>query len=255
MRKFISFCFAFCGLAFFCGVPFLLLTGCGGSGQNNSNPATAVGGADPGWIALSGGDSIKGWHTYGHSFVGGAWRSDSGSIHLQPGAKNGYQTAGGGDLVTNDSFGDFRLQLEWKIGKKANSGILFYIREDTSLYKETWNTGMEMQICDKDSNEDAHSFKHEAGDLYDLVPSTVMSARGPGEWNQVEITSEKGKLSLMLNGVNIINTPLWDTHWRQMIDSSKFRDMPGFGTFHTGKIALQDHGEDVWFRNIRIRKL
>ena len=219
----------------------LFLLGCRGSGSE--------------WIALSGGDSIKGWHTYGQPTAGSAWSSDSGSIHLHPGVRNGYQTAGGGDLVTNDSFGNFQLQLEWKIGKKANSGIIFYVREDTALYKETWNTGMEMQVCDKDSNEDAHSYKHEAGDLYDLIPSTVMSARAAGEWNKVEMISDSGRLSLYLNGVNIINTPLWDAHWKQLIDSSKFRDMPGFGTFRVGRIALQDHGEEVWYRNIRIRKL
>jgi len=210
---------------------------------------------DPGWIALSGGDSIQGWHTYGRSTVGSAWGMDSGSIHLHPGVRNGYQTAGGGDLVTNDSFGNFQLQLEWKIGKKANSGIIFFVREDTALYKETWNTGMEMQVCDKDSNEDAHSYKHEAGDLYDLVPSSTMSARAAGEWNTVEMTSDKGHLNLQLNGVNIIDITLWDGHWKQLIDSSKFRDMPGFGTFREGRIALQDHGEAVWYRNIRIRKL
>lgn len=234
--------------------------GCQGPGSGSGSASASVGGGDStgrdsAWITLSGGDTIRGWHTYGKPFAGSAWSSDSGAIHLHAGIKNGYQTAGGGDLVTNDSFSNFQLRLEWKIAKKANSGIIFYVREDTTLYKETWNTGMEMQVCDKDSNEDAHSYKHEAGDLYDLIPSSSMSAKGPGEWNMVEITSNKGQLSLTLNDVKIINTTLWDEHWQQLIDSSKFRTMPGFGTFRTGHIALQDHGEEVWYRNIRIRKL
>jgi hypothetical protein len=228
-----------------------------GSSNTSSTDSTSVkpAGADSGWISLSGGDSIKGWHSYGKPVAGKAWNIDSGSIHLQAGTKNGYQTNQGGDLVTNDSFSNFHLKLEWKISKKANSGIILYVWEDTSRYKETWNTGMEMQVCDKDSNEDAHSPKHEAGELYDLIPASTRAAKGYGEWNKVEVISDKGKLSFYLNDVNIINTNLWDDKWKQLIASSKFKDMPGFGTFTTGHIALQDHGEEVWYRNIMIKKL
>jgi hypothetical protein len=133
--------------------------------------------SDSGWVSLFNGYSLREWHTYGKKQAGSAWNIDSASIHLKPGAKNGYQTLGGGDLVTNDSFSNFDLKLEWKIGKKANSGIMIFVQEDTSLYKETWNTGPEMQVCDMDSNEDAHSIKHEAGDLYDLIASRIMSAK------------------------------------------------------------------------------
>jgi hypothetical protein len=211
--------------------------------------------ADTGWISLFDGVSLRGWHTYGKSVPGNAWNTDSNSIHLQPAARSGYQTSGGGDLVTDDIFGSFDLKLEWKISKKGNSGIIFYVNEDTTKFKETWNTGMEMQVCDKDSNEDAHSFKHEAGDLYDLIPSTVMSANGFNEWNKVEIVSNKGRLDLFLNNVHIVSTTLWDDKWKQLIAGSKFKDMPHFGTFTTGHIALQDHGDEVWYRNIFLRKL
>jgi Domain of Unknown Function (DUF1080) len=216
-------------------------------------PAIVV--SDSGWINLSGGSSINDWHTYGKKQVGTAWNIDSGSIHLKPGAKNGYQTAGGGDLVSNDSFGNFDLKLEWKIAKKANSGIMIFVQEDTMKYKETWNTGPEMQVCDKDSNEDAHSFKHEAGDLYDLIASRIMSAKPAMEWNQVEVVSNNNRLDLYLNDVHIISTSLWDDNWKKLIAGSKFNTMPGFGSFHSGRIALQDHGEEVWYRNIKIKKI
>ena len=206
-------------------------------------------------ISLFDGKSLNNWHTYGQKTAGAAWNIDDGSIHLKPGAKNGYQTAGGGDLVSNEAYGNFDLRLEWKIGKKANSGIMFFVQDDTLKYKETWNTGPEMQVCDKDSNEDAHSFKHEAGDIYDLIASTIMSAKPALEWNQVEIISNHNHLDLFLNGVPIISTTLWDEKWKQLIAASKFNTMPGFGTFHTGHIALQDHGEEVWYRNISIKKL
>jgi Domain of Unknown Function (DUF1080) len=216
-------------------------------------PAIVV--SESGWTALSGENKITQWHTYGKKQVGSAWNVDSGSIHLRPGAKNGYQTAGGGDLVSNDSFENFDLKLEWKIAKKANSGIMIFVQEDTMKYRETWNTGPEMQVCDKDSNEDAHSFKHEAGDLYDLIASRIMSAKPALEWNQVEIVSNAHRLDLYLNDVHIISTTLWDEAWQKLIAASKFKTMPGFGSFHSGHIALQDHGEEVWYRNIRIKKI
>jgi Domain of Unknown Function (DUF1080) len=206
-------------------------------------------------IFLFDGKSLDNWHTYGQKTAGAAWNIDDGSIHLKPGAKNGYQTAGGGDLVSNEAYGNFDLRLEWKIGKKANSGIMIFVQDDTLKYKETWNTGPEMQVCDKDSNEDAHSFKHEAGDIYDLIASTIMSAKPALEWNQVEIISNHDHLDLFLNGIPIISTGLWDEKWKRLIAASKFNTMPGFGTFHSGHIALQDHGEEVWYRKISIKKL
>jgi Domain of Unknown Function (DUF1080) len=222
--------------------------------REDSDSRSAIALPDSGWISLFDGKSLEGWHTYGKKQAGAAWNIDSGAIHLKPGLKNGYQTAGGGDLVSNDAFSNFDLKLEWKIGKKANSGIMIFIQEDTQKYKETWNTGPEMQVCDPDSNEDSHSFKHEAGDLYDLIASHIMSARPALEWNQVEITSNHDQLDLYLNGVHIISTVLWDEKWKNLIAHSKFKSMPGFGTFHSGHTALQDHGEEVWYRNIRIKK-
>ncbi len=211
--------------------------------------------SDSGWVSLFDGNSLRDWHTYGKKKAGSAWNIDNGSIHLKTGAKNGYQTMGGGDLVSNDSFGNFDLKLEWKIGRKANSGIMIFVREDTTLYKETWSTGPEMQVCDKDSNEDAHSVNHEAGDLYDLIASRIMAAKPALEWNNVEIVSNNQRLDLYLNDVHIISTALWDENWKKLIAESKFKDMPGFGSFHTGRIALQDHGEEVWYRNIRVKKI
>jgi hypothetical protein len=216
-------------------------------------PAIVV--SDSGWISLSGENAFGSWHTYGKKKAGTAWNIDSTLIHLKPVEKNGYQSAGGGDLVSNDTFGNFDLKLEWRIAPKANSGIMIFVREDTSRYKETWNTGPEMQVCDIDSNEDAHILKHEAGDLYDLISSRIMSARPAMEWNQVEIVSYNQRLDFYLNNVHIISTGLWNEAWMKRIASSKFKNMPGFGSFHSGHIALQDHGEEVWYRNIKIKKI
>lgn len=222
-------------------------------GDSDLKPAVVL--SDSGWISLFDGLSIRNWHTYGKKKPGTAWNIDSFSIHLKPGSKNGYQTAGGGDLLCNDTFSNFDLKLEWRIGKKANSGIIIFVQEDTAKYMETWNTGPEMQVCDKDSNEDAHSLKHEAGDLYDLISARVMAAKPAMEWNQVEIVSNNQKLDLYLNDVHITSTVLWNENWKKLIAESKFNNMPGFGSFHSGHIALQDHGEEVWYRNIKIKKI
>jgi Domain of Unknown Function (DUF1080) len=222
-------------------------------GDSVLKPAIVL--SDSNWASLFDGKTILEWHTYGNNKPGTAWNTDSMSIHLKAGLKNGYQTAGGGDLVSNDTFSNFDLKLEWKIAKKANSGILIFVQEDTVKFKETWNTGPEMQVCDRDSNEDAHSPKHEAGDLYDLISSSTMSANPAMEWNQVEIVSNNRQLDLYLNDVHIISTMLWNGNWNNLIRESKFNSMPGFGSFQSGHIALQDHGEEVWYRNIKIKKI
>jgi len=209
---------------------------------------------EKGWISLFDGVSTNGWHSYGKSSVGQAWKVEDGMIHLDAAAKKTYQTDGGGDMVTNNEFGNFDLKLEWKISKNGNSGIIFYVHEDSS-YKESWNTGMEMQVLDNDGHPDGKIHKHRAGDLYDLIPCTIETVRPVGEWNQVEMISNKGKLELKLNGTTVVSTTLWDDNWKQLIAGSKFKNMPGFGTYTKGKIALQDHGNDVWFKNIMIKKL
>lgn len=207
------------------------------------------------WIQLFDGNTLKGWHSYGQKVPGSAWAADSGTIHLRPGAKLGYQTTDGGDLITDDVFDNFMLELEWKVSKSANSGLIFYVEEDTMKYKETWHTGFEVQVCDNEYNVDAHVFKRDAGAVYDLVPVTKEAAKGHGEWNKVEMTSNNGKVDIRLNGIQNISFNTRSKEWKQMIAGSKFKNMPGFGLFKSGHIALQDHGQEVWFRNIRVKRL
>ncbi len=236
-------------------VIIIVLAACQPGQQKTDTSSTTQSAADSGWVSLFDGSTFKGWHTYGKTTVGSAWNIDSASIHLQPGAKNGYQTQGGGDLTTDSAFSNFDLKLKWKVGKKANSGIMFYVQDNAVKYKETWFTGPEMQVLDIDSNEDAHSPKHMVGDLYDLIAGSSHPGNPWNVWNDVEIKSDHGKLDLFLNGVNIISTTLWDDKWKQLIAGSKFKNMPGFGTFTSGHIALQDHGEEVWYKDIMIKKL
>jgi Domain of Unknown Function (DUF1080) len=211
--------------------------------------------SDGGWITLFDGQTTAGWHSYGKDKAGDGWKIADGALYLDTSKKEGYQTHGGGDLVSDAEYGNFDLKLEWKIAPKGNSGIIFYSHEDTAKYKESWVTGPEMQVVDNVGHPDGKLMKHKAGDLYDLISSSKESAKPVGEWNEVEIISKDGKLDLILNGTNVVSTTLWDDNWKKLVAGSKFKTMPDFGTYKRGKIVLQDHGNMVSFRNIKIKEL
>jgi len=195
-------------------------------------------------------NTIKGWHTYNKSTVGSGWREENGVIHLDPKLKNND----GGDLVTDKEYTNFQLKLEWKVAPKSNSGIILYVHEDPK-FGQTYDTGLEMQVLDNEGHPDGKITKHRAGDLYDLVKSSSEPVKPVGEWNKVEVTSKDGKLNFKLNGVNIVSTTLWDDNFKSLVEGSKFKGWEGFAKYKTGHIALQDHGDEVWFRNISIKEL
>lgn len=202
------------------------------------------------------GNTYTGWKKYGGAPVGKGWVIKDSSIYLDAAAKKaGWQTDAGGDIATNESFADFHLKYDWKIESGGNSGVIFYIHEDTTRYQWPWQSGPEMQVLDNAQHPDAKIFKHRAGDLYDLAKSSSEPVKPALQWNHAEIKSVKGRLDFYLNGVHILYTRLWDDAWKKLIAGSKFKDMPGFGSYRSGKISLQDHGDNVWYRNIKIRKL
>lgn len=208
-----------------------------------------------GWQSLFDGNSISGWHKYGGGPVGSAWKVADGTIYMDTSSKMDGKVVGGGDIVTDNEYENFHLKLEWKISKNGNSGIMFYVNEDTLKYKKPYETGPEMQILDNDGHRDGKIIKHRAGDLYDLISCSKETVKPVGEWNLAEIKCLNGKLDFYLNGENVVSTTLWDDNWKKMVANSKFKEWPDFGTFKKGKICLQDHDNLVYFRNIMIRSL
>ena len=205
------------------------------------------------WTPLFDGNTTEGWHTYGSDSVGQAWQVMDGALYLDPAAKKSGKT--GGDLVTDNEYSNYHLKLDWKVAQNGNSGIIFYVKEDPAKYPNTYNTGLEMQVLDNEGHPDAKINKHRAGDLYDLIASSPETVKPVGEWNHVEIISNNGNLELYQNGEKVVTTTLWDENWKNMVANSKFKDMQDFGSFKSGKIALQDHGDAVWFKDIMIKEL
>ncbi|MEO5682784.1 MAG: DUF1080 domain-containing protein [Chitinophagaceae bacterium] len=235
----------------------VLLAACGSSestatkdaAADSATTANTVKDTSNGWQSLFDGSTTAGWHTYGQPAANARWKVMNGTLTLDTSVKDG------GDLVTDQLYENFDLKLEWKIAKNGNSGVIFLVQEDTAKYDHTYKSGPEMQVLDNDGHPDGKIIKHRAGDLYDLIKSTSEPVKPVGEWNQAELVVNKGKLDLILNGVTTVSTTLWDDNWKKLVAGSKFKDMPNWGTFTSGKLALQDHGNAVWYRNIQIKKL
>ncbi len=210
---------------------------------------------DKGWIPLFDGKTLNGWHSYGKTTTGKAWKVDNGTIHLDASNKADWQSNGGGDIVNDQVFENFHLKLEWKISKDGNSGVIFWVQDEPAKYEYVWHTGPEMQVLDNDGHADGKIKKHRTANLYDLVEAKEGVVKPVGEWNVSEIISNKGKLEFILNGVSVMTTTYGDDNWKKMIAESKFKIRPDFAKIFSGHIALQDHGNDVWYRNIVVKKL
>lgn len=255
-------------MRFFIIAIFSLIVGCGpspgseenDSAQNNSemditsdSSLSGILSDDEkaeGWELLFDGQTKNGWHSYLGKGNSDAWKTENGVLYLK------VDSAGenAGDLVTDQDFENFHLKIDWKISKDGNSGIMFGVKESPE-FQNDYHTGPEMQVLDNDGHPDAKINKHRAGDLYDLITSSSETVTKAGEWNTAEIIKNKDTLEFRLNGPTVVKTTLWDDNWKKMVANSKFKEWKSFGTFKSGKIALQDHGNEVWFRNIKIRKL
>ncbi|MFW5972417.1 MAG: 3-keto-disaccharide hydrolase [Bacteroidota bacterium] len=227
-----------------------LLAACG-SQEVDTIAQSASGGASTAqtgdWQVLFDGDDLDHWRGFKRDDVPAGWQIQDGVLAFVPGED-------GGDLVTREQYENFELELEWRISEGGNSGIFYRVSED-SQYGRTYDTGPEMQILDDDSHADGLTEKHRTGSNYALHAPAVDAVNPVGEWNSVRIVADGAHVEHWLNGEKVVEYEQWSDEWQQLVEASKFVDFPGYGQYREGHIALQDHGDPVWFRNIRIRQL
>ncbi|HEX8904931.1 MAG TPA: DUF1080 domain-containing protein, partial [Longimicrobiaceae bacterium] len=201
-----------------------------------------------GWVTLFDGTSLDRWRGYKRHDIPASWRIVDGTLaHMDTGKQPDR-----GDIVSRDQYGDFELEYEWKIQPGGNSGVMWHVSEDQAF---PYETGPEAQILDNERHADGKIPSHHAGALYDLVVPPDRVTRPVGEFNTARIVSRGSRVQLFLNGTQTADFDFASAAGKAALAKSKFAKMPGFARNSTGHIDLQDHGDTVYFRNIRIRPL
>ena len=185
--------------------------------------------------------SLDNWRGYKKDAVPEQWVNEDGNtIYLT--------RRGGGDIITREQYESFDLTMEWKISPKGNSGIMYRVSETDG---PTYFTGPEMQVLD--NAVAGGDLLHAAGSDYALHAPAEDNSRPVGEWNEVRMLVDGAHVEYWMNGVQQCSYELWSEDWNARVAASKFSKWPGFGMNKRGHIALQDHGNPVWYRNIVIR--
>jgi len=223
---------------------FILTSSCGTIYNSVTNEER-----DKGWASIFDGKTFDGWRSYNHATVlDGRWQVDDGTIYLDPSKK------AVGDIISDKQYQNFDFSMEWKIQECGNSGFFWNVVEDEK-YKAVYLTGPEMQILDNKCHPDAKIVTHRAGDLYDMIETSEVTVKPAGEWNHIRVVSLHNKYQFWQNGTKVVEFEMHNEKWKDMVANSKFKTMPDFGLAKKGHLALQDHGDEVWFRNIKIKEL
>ncbi len=209
------------------------------------------------WTSLS----LDQWQAFKGGELPSFWKEENDAIVFYPPTTEERKKPDGGrksfNIVTKKAYTNFVLSLEWKISDTGNSGIMWGVSEDAK-FGEPYQTGLEIQLLDNDKHPDAKNGPNrQAGALYDLVPPPTDETKPVGEWNTAIITinHETNEGTSVLNGVEVAKFPVNGEALQTLLKGSKFDGWEGFGAYKTGKIALQDHGDVVSFRNITIKEL
>ncbi len=203
-----------------------------------------------GWKLLFDGKSADGWHVFMRDSVKG-WAIENGElIALGEAGLEGL----GNDIVTDAEFENFELSIEWKVSEAGNSGIFFNVVEGPE-YKAVYETGPEYQLIDDEGFPMKLETWQLSGGNYGMHPPAKKAYKPVGEFNHTRLIVNKGHVEHWLNGEKIVEYDLWTPEWEALVKAGKWKDFPGYGRARKGHIALQDHGNQAWFRNIKIREL
>jgi hypothetical protein len=228
--------------------------------QAGSTTATDAGSAPTGasepaaegeWITLFDGKSLAGWHGFNKTGEVKNWAIEDGALVCLGAAKDAH----GGDIVSDQKFGDFELTWEWKVDKGSNSGVMYHVVEDPK-YKAPYETGPEYQIIDDIGFPEKLETWQQAGADYAMtVPNEKKKLKPVGEWNSSKIVYNKGHVEHWLNNEKIVEFEVNSPEWKKEKAEGKWKDYPDYASAQTGAIALQDHGNKAYFKNIKIKQL
>jgi len=201
-----------------------------------------------GWTLLFDGKSTNSWRTY-KNLPDNSWEVVGGELHCK---SEGVQQRA--DLVTKSQYGSFELDLDWKVDKAANSGILYHVQE---THAGSYETGPEYQLIDDVGYQEKEKLEdwQKSGADYAMHPPLHLAANPQGTYNHTRLIVNGSHVEHWLNGVKVADFEAWTADWEKLKTSGKWKDYPDYGVAKTGVIALQDHGGGIWFKNIKIKKL
>lgn len=211
--------------------------------------------SEKGWRPLFDGASLKGWRGFHRQSPPAVWTVENGMITRRPGK---FERADRGDLITEDQFENFEFVFEWRLSKGGNSGVKYLVSEE--LPKTGYSAiSFEYQVLDDENHPDAKmgiAGNRTAAALYDLIaPGSNKKLRQVGEFNESRIIKRGKRIEHWLNGARVLEFEQGSPALAERIAASKFKDTPGFGTYSRGHILIQDHDDQVWYRNLKIREL
>jgi hypothetical protein len=211
-----------------------------------------------GWILMFNGKNTENWRGFNRPDAPGVWSVSEGTLFCKAMKNEEAEPGQKGYIIYGEQFSNFHLKVDWKISEGGNSGI-FYLGAEEG-YSSIVNTAPELQVLDNERHPDAKQGKNGnrlSGALYDLIPAEPQNANPAGEWNSVEVIVKDGLLKHIMNGEEVLSVQLWTEEWKELVAGSKFPKIreDWYDVPREGYIGLQDHGNDVWFKNIKIRKL
>lgn len=219
--------------------------------SEKSAAATSTASADKdGWIQLFDGKDLKGWRGYKKTDTSGTrWAAENGMLTIN--SSGAGDTHGSRDLITDATFDQFDLRWEWKIAQGGNSGLKYFVLEDRPDA-----IGHEYQLIDDERHADAKIGPHrQTAALYDVFPAHDRPLKPAGEWNTSEVIVKGKHVTHILNGKTVLEYDLESPELKAAIAKSKFKDIARFGTPQNGHILIQDHGDQVWYRKIEIKRI